>query len=101
MTLGALSLKCSIPKTLAFAFDLYLRSKTLCFKTHVAGRRAPNGGPKRGCSLGPCVAKRQRFKKKSLRMFPCSLGALRFGGLGLPSKTLVFKRFAFALLSTN
>ena len=51
-------LKRCVPKTLAFAFGLRLRSKTQCFKTRVLGRRLPNGNPKRGCDLRPCVAKR-------------------------------------------
>ena len=47
-----------VPKTLAFAFGLRLRSKTRCFKTRLLGRRLPNGSPKRGCDLGTCVLKR-------------------------------------------
>ena len=35
-------LKRCVPKTLAFAFGLRLRSKTLRFKTRVLGRRLPN-----------------------------------------------------------
>ena len=38
-------LKRCVPKTLAFAFGLRLRSKTLCFRTRVLGRRLPNGKP--------------------------------------------------------
>ena len=38
-------LKRCVPKTLAFAFGLRLRSKTRCFKTRVLGRRLPNGKP--------------------------------------------------------
>ena len=34
-------LKRRVPKTLAFAFGLRLRSKTRCFKTRVLGRRLP------------------------------------------------------------
>ena len=51
-------LKRCVPKTLAFAFGLRLRSKTRCFKTRVLGRRLPMESPKRGCDLGPCVVKR-------------------------------------------
>ena len=51
-------LKRCVPKTLAFAFGLRLRSKTRCLKTRVLGRRLPNGKPKRGCDLGACVLKR-------------------------------------------
>ena len=51
-----------VPKTLAFAFGLRLRSKTQCFKTRVLGRSYLNGKPQ----------ERLRFR------------ALRF-------KTLVFK----------
>ena len=40
---GLSVLKCRVPKTLAFAFGLRLRSKTRCFKTRVLGRRLPNG----------------------------------------------------------
>ena len=39
-------LKRCVPKTLAFAFGLRLRSKTRCFKTRVSGRRLPNGKPR-------------------------------------------------------
>ena len=38
-------LKRFVPKTLAFAFGLRLRSKTRCFKTRVLGRKLPNGKP--------------------------------------------------------
>ena len=38
-------LKRCVPKTLAFAFGLRLRSKTRCFKTRVLGRRLANGKP--------------------------------------------------------
>ena len=36
-------LKRCVPKTLAFAFGLCLRSKMRCFKTRVLGRRLPDG----------------------------------------------------------
>ena len=56
---GLSVLKRCVPKTLAFAFGLRLRSKTRCFKTRVLGRRLPiMESPKRGCDLGPCVVKR-------------------------------------------
>ena len=42
---GLSVLKRCVPKTLAFAFGLRLRSKTRCFKTRVLGRRLPNGQP--------------------------------------------------------
>ena len=51
-------LKRNVPKTLAFAFGLRLRSKMQRSKTRVLMRRAPNGRPERGCDLGPCVVKR-------------------------------------------
>ena len=51
-------LKRCVPKTLAFALGLCLRSQTRCFKTRVLGRRLPNGKPQRGCDLGTCVLKR-------------------------------------------
>ena len=38
-------LKRCVPKTLAFAFGLRLRSKTRCFKTRVLGMRLLNGKP--------------------------------------------------------
>ena len=50
--------KLCVPKTLAFAFGLRLRSKTRCFKTRVLGRGYLMEGPKGGCDLGPCVVKR-------------------------------------------
>ena len=51
-------LKRCVPKTLAFAFGLRLRSKTQYFKTRVLGRGYLMENPKRGCDLGPCVLKR-------------------------------------------
>ena len=63
-------LKCCVPKTLAFAFGLRLRSKTRCFKTRVLGRRLANGKPQ----------ERLRFREERLRF-----RALR-------SKTLAFKK---------
>ena len=51
-------LKRCVPKTLAFAFGLRLRSKTRCFKTRVLGRRLANGKPQERCDLGTCVLKR-------------------------------------------
>ena len=47
-------LKRCVPKTLAFAFGLRLRSKTRCFKTRVVGRMLPNGKPQ--------VLERLRFR---------------------------------------
>ena len=50
---GSLSvLKRCVPKTLAFAFGLRLRSKTRCFKTRVLGK------PQERLRFRACVLKR-------------------------------------------
>ena len=51
-------LKRCVPKTLAFAFGLRLRSKTRCFKTRVLGRRLPNGKPQERLRFGALRGKR-------------------------------------------
>ena len=51
-------LKRCVPKTLAFASGLRLRSKTRCFKTRVLGRRLPNGKPQEGLRFRALRSKR-------------------------------------------
>ena len=64
-------LKRCVPKTLAFAFGLRLRSKTRCFKTRVLGRRLPNGSPKR-LRFRDLRSKTLAFKKRIAIVF-CDL----------------------------
>ena len=85
--MGVLSvLKPWVPKTLAFAFGLRLRSKTRCFKTRVLGRRLPNGKPQERVQFRALRGKTLAFKKRIaiifLRFidFPRCQG-LRFGRL--------------------
>ena len=62
---GGLSvLKRCVPKTLAFAFGLRLRSKTRCFKTRVLGRRLPNGKPQERLRFRDLRSKTLAFKKR-------------------------------------
>ena len=56
-------LKRCVPKTLAFAFGLRLRSKTRCFKTRVLGRRLPSGKPQEGLRFRALRPKTLAFKK--------------------------------------
>ena len=72
-------LKRCVPKTLAFAFGLRLRSKTRC----VLRRVCQGGGylvesPKRGCDLGTCVLKRYSVQKTHCDRF------LQFKDFGIP-----------------
>ena len=57
-------LKRCVPKTLAFAFGLRLRSKTRCFKTRVLGRRLPNGKPQGRLQFRALRSKTLAFKKR-------------------------------------
>ena len=65
-------LKRCVPKTLAFAFGLRLRSKTRCFKTRVLGRRLPNGKPQEGLRFRDLCCKTLAFKKRIAIIF-CDL----------------------------
>ena len=65
-------LKCCVPKTLAFAFGLRLRSKTRCFKTRVLGRRLPNGKPQERLRFRALRSKMLAFKKRIAVIF-CDL----------------------------
>ena len=56
-------LKRCVPKTLAFAFGLRLRSKTWCFKTRVLARRLPNGKPQERLRFRALRSKTLAFKK--------------------------------------
>ena len=56
-------LKRDVPKTLAFAFGLRLRSKTRCFKTRFLGRRLPNGKPQERLRFRALRSKTLAFKK--------------------------------------
>ena len=71
-------LKRCVPKTLAFAFGLRLRSKTRCFKTRVLGRRLPNGKPQERLRFRALRRKTLAFKKRIAIRFcdlKTSLGA--------------------------
>ena len=101
--LGKLSdLKRCVPKTLAFAFGLLLRSKTRCFQTRVLGRRLPNGKLQERLRFRDLRSKTPTFKKRIAIVF------LRFwrltSGPGLAFRSFAFKktrRFAFAFLSPS
>ena len=62
-------LKRCVPKTLAFAFGLRLRSKTRCFKTRVLGRRLPNGKPQERLRFRDLRSKTLAFKKRIAIVF--------------------------------
>ena len=67
-----------VPKTLAFAFGLRLRSKTRCFKTRVLGRRLPNEKPQERLRLRGLRGNPLAFKKRIAIVFcdlKTSLGA--------------------------
>ena len=66
---GLSVLKRCVPKTLAFAFGLRLRSKTRCFKTRVVGRRLPNGKPQERLRFRALRSKTLAFKKRSAIIF--------------------------------
>ena len=71
-------LKRCVPKTLAFAFGLRLRSKTRRFKTRVLGRRLPNGKPQERLRFRALRSKTLAFKKHIAIIFcdlKTSLGA--------------------------
>ena len=71
-------LKRCVPKTLAFAFGLRLRSKTRHFKTRVLGRRLPNGKPQERLRFRALRVKTLAFKKRIAIVFcdlKTSLGA--------------------------
>ena len=65
-------LKRCVPKTLAFAFGLRLRSKTRCFTTRVLGRRLPDGKPQERLRFRYLRSKTLAFKKS------IAIGFLRF-----------------------
>ena len=92
-------LKRCIPKTLAFAFGLRLRSKTRCFKTRVLGRGLPNGKPQERLRFRTLRSKTLAFKKRIVIIFcdlKTSLGARACVQVLCVQKT---RRFAFAFLS--
>ena len=62
-------LKRCVPRTLAFAFGLRLRSKTRCFKTRVLGRRVPNGKPQERLRFRALRSKTLAFKKRIAIIF--------------------------------
>ena len=88
-------LKRCVPKTLAFAFGLRLRSKTRCFKTRVLGRRLPNGKPQERLRFRDLRSKTLAFKNALRSLF------LRFKdfpqGQGLRSGPLRSKNAAFCV----
>ena len=64
MRRGLSVLKRCVPKTLAFAFGLRLRSKTRRFRTRVLGRRLPNGKPQERLRFRALRSKTLAFKKR-------------------------------------
>ena len=66
-------LKRCVPKTLAFAFGLRLRSKTRCFKTRVLGRRLPTGKPQERLRF---IRKREGVQKSMGNKVPWETGVL-------------------------
>ena len=92
-------LKRCVPKTLAFAFGLRLRSKTRCFKTRVSGRRLPNGKPQERLRFRALRSKTLALKERIAIIFcdlKTSLGARTCVQVLCVQKT---RRFAFAFLS--
>ena len=92
-------LKRCVPKTLAFAFGLRLRSNTRCFKTRVLGRRLPNGKPQESLRFRDLRCKTLAFKKRIAIVFcdlKTSLGARACVQVACVQKTW---RFAFSFLS--
>ena len=92
-------LKRCVPKMLAFAFGLRLRSKTRCFKTRVLGRRLPNGKPQERLRFRDLRSKTPAFKKRNAIAFcdlKTSLAARACVQVLCVQKT---RRFAFAFLS--
>ena len=92
-------LKHCVPKMLAFAFCLRLRSKTQCFKTRVLGRSVPNGKPQERLRFRALRAKTLAFKKRIAIVFcdlKTSLGARACVKVACVRKT---RRFAFAFLN--
>ena len=92
-------LKRCVPKTLAFAFGLRLRSKTRCFKTRVLGRGLPNGKPQERLRFRDLHSKTLAFKKRNAIAFFCdlktSLGARACVQVALRSKNAAFLRLRF------
>ena len=64
LPLGLGVLKRSVPKTLAFAFGLRLRSKTQRSKTRVLGKRLPNGKSQERSRFRDLRGKTLTFKKR-------------------------------------
>ena len=92
-------LKRCVPKTLAFAFGLRLRSKTQCSKTRVLGRRLPNGKPQERLRFRALRSKMLAFKNRIAIIFcdlKTSLGARACIQVLFVQKT---RRFASAFLS--
>ena len=91
--------RCVLLKTLAFAFGLRLRSKTLYFKMRVLVRRLPNGKPEERLRFRDLRAKTLAFKRR-IAMISCvleaSLGARACVQVLCVQKT---RRFAFAFLN--
>ena len=67
-------LKRSVPKTLAFAFGLRLRSKTQHSKARVLGRRLPIGKPQDRLRFRDLRGKTLAFKKR-IAIISCVLEA--------------------------
>ena len=91
-------LKRCVPKTLAFAFGLRLRSKTQCFKTSVLGWRLPYRKPQERLRFRALRGKTPALKKRiAIVFFFC----LRFKGFprcqGLRSGRLRSKTAAFCV----
>ena len=91
-------LKRCVPKTLAFAFSLRLRSKTRCFKTRVLRRRLPNGKPQERLRFRDLRSKTLAFKKRTAIVF-CDLKTSQVfpRGQGVRSGPLRSKNAAFCV----
>ena len=83
-------LKRCVPKTLAFAFGLRLRSKMRCFKTRVLGRRLSNGKPQERLRFRALRSKTLAFKKRIAISF-CDLKTSPLGP-GLAFRLLAFQK---------
>ena len=85
-------LKRCVPKALAFAFGLRLRSKARCFKTRVLGRRLPNGKPQERLRFRALRSETLAFKKRIAIMFCDLKTSLSARGPGLAFRAFAFKK---------
>ena len=86
---GLSVLKRCVPKTLAFAFGLRLRSKKRRFKTRVLGRRLPNGKPQERLRFRDLRSKTLAFKKR-IAIVSCDFKTS--SGPGFAFRSFAFKK---------